>query len=352
MRNISAIFISLVLLLSCIGRLGDSTFDDNQSESPLIPPVINNNQIKDLDGFPLLESMKPTVTPHNSPEFFQYDEEFSNDFEGAGFGSNWEPATHTFETIDFHPSNVETSDGKLKVWIRHNDHMANYGQGRQIHMYFQSGMLKSKKKCTYGYYEARIKGSKVFKGTCSAFWLYNIPWEKVPGSDYQNKVVYNEIDVIELQQVPLDYHIMSTNYHIMVQDKQPDGSYKRKFIRPNDMWGRNECKTTWDSRDDYHLYACENRPDSLIWYIDNVRVASVPNYYWHLPVNVVLSVEPRTPYEKYVNGVRYPVETTEAEADNAGFPCCMEVDYVKVWRRKDYSKFRMSKRMYDPSDFK
>ena len=72
----------------------------------------------------------------------------------------------------------------------------------------------------------------VFKGTCSAFWLYNIPWEKVEGEPYPRKVVYNEIDVVELQQVPKDLHIMSCNYHIMVLK---DDCVSKDFIRPDEM---------------------------------------------------------------------------------------------------------------------
>ena len=307
------------------------------------------DEITAVDGTKLEELSKWTVTPHTNPGLFVQDEAFSNEFDtdGKAYGSNWLAATQTFETIDFHPENVMMKDGNLNVTIRHNEHDAPYGES-SIHMYFQSGMLRSKSKTTYGYYEAKIKGAHVSKGTCSAFWLYNIPWEKVEGEPYPRKVVYNEIDVVELQQVPKDLHIMSCNYHIMVLK---DDCVSKDFIRPDDMWGTNECLVKWDSRDDYHLYACENRPDSIIWYIDNRRVASKPNYYWHLPMYVVLSVEPRTPFEKYVNGERFPVPTTKEQADAAGFPSTMKVDYIRTWRRKDYSQFKSSKREYNPNDF-
>lgn len=140
------------------------------------------DEITAVDGTKLEELSKWTVTPHTNPGLFVQDEAFSNEFDtdGKAYGSNWLAATQTFETIDFHPENVMMKDGNLNVTIRHNEHDAPYGES-SIHMYFQSGMLRSKSKTTYGYYEAKIKGAHVFKGTCSAFWLYNIPWEKVEG---------------------------------------------------------------------------------------------------------------------------------------------------------------------------
>ena len=64
------------------------------------------------------------------------------------------------------------------------------------------GMLNSKGKVTYGYFEARIKGAHVFRGTYPAFWLYSLPGDgKKIKPQKENTVVYNEIDIIELQQV-------------------------------------------------------------------------------------------------------------------------------------------------------
>ena len=66
---------------------------------------------------------------------------------------------------------------------------------------------------------------------------------------------------------------------------------------------------------------------------------------------ITLSMEPRTPFEKWNNGKRYPVPTTKEQADAAGFPSTMKVDYIRTWRRKDYSQFKSNKREYNPEDF-
>ncbi len=352
---IASIVVSTIAIAACSGSLVSNNGGFGDSGNPDDTTEDQNNvsfPITALDGSTLHESLKSVVTPTSHPELFVADEEFSEEFDGDSYSSNWTGRNYTFETVSFDPSNLSVENGNLEIVIKHYEHDAPYGTETK-HLYFQSGLLSSSSKTTYGFYEARIKGSAVFNGTCPAFWLYNVPWEALEDEDnkYENKIVYNEIDVIELQQVASDFHIMSTNYHMMVLNDNGAGDYDKTFVRPDEIFGENESLAEWDSRDDYHIYACESRPDSLIWYIDNQRVASIPNYFWHLPVNITLSMEPRTPFETWIDSVRYPTETTAEEAEAAGFPCTMSVDYIRTWRRTDYSEFESAERNYDPSDF-
>ncbi|MFR9579062.1 MAG: hypothetical protein SNG45_09500, partial [Rikenellaceae bacterium] len=64
---------------------------------------------------------------------------------------------------------------------------------------------------------------------------------------------------------------------------------------------------------------------------------------------VTLSLGMRTPYETYKGG-RQPVPTTAEQAQKAGFPTDMIVDYVRAYRR-DYSKFPSHKRPFNRADF-
>lgn len=65
------------------------------------------------------------------------------------------------------------------------------------------GAVKSIHDGVYGYYEASLKGVKMFPGLSPAFWLYSdghpYPDRNEPGS-----VDYSEIDIVELQQA--DWH--------------------------------------------------------------------------------------------------------------------------------------------------
>ncbi len=67
--------------------------------------------------------------------------------------------------------------------------------------------------------------------------------------------------------------------------------------------GKNEITIKdWNGEKSFHTYAVENRPDSVVFYIDNKRVAAKPNYFWHKDMHLILSLGLRTPFEKYANG--------------------------------------------------
>lgn len=119
----------------------------------------------------------------------------------------------------------------------------------------------------------------------------------------------------------------------------------------------------WNPEDDYHIYAVENRPDSVVFYVDNVRVASKPNLFWHMDMYLTLSLGLRKPFEVYDEwGVRTPVDPDgldRAGLDTVGefvdpdspekFTSVMYVDYVRSWKR-DYSMFESGKRGFTDED--
>ena len=65
----------------------------------------------------------------------------------------------------------------------------------------------------------------------------------------------------------------------------------------------------------------------------NVRweVARKPNQYWHLPMNLTLSLGLRYPH---IGWVGQEMKSVPQAATAEGFPTSMEVDYVRVWERK------------------
>lgn len=300
-------------------------------------------------------------TPYNSDKFEKqvlYSCEFDNGFD-TDFWEN--PKDEKFATWTFLPENVETVDGKLELKIKYDKHTRGSKQ-----LYFTSGMLRSKNKVGYGYYEARIKGADIWPGTCSAFWLYTFPNEIDNSKGKKNDVVYNEIDVIELQQVPKSKFILSQNMHIWVLDQNLKNEQIKAGQYPK--MGKNETTVNWNPEDDYHIYAVENRPDSVVFYVDNVRVASKPNYFWHMDMYLTLSLGLRTPFEKYdADGQRLavnPDDLDKSQLDTEGefvdsasphmFSSVMYVDYIRSWKR-DYSNFESLKRAFtdkDKQDFK
>ncbi len=284
-------------------------------------------------------------TPYNSEEFEALDE-FSCEFDNKIDSDNWNICTDAFAAWSFKTENTTVEDGVLNLTAKYDHHMPNKTQ-----FYFSSGMLRSKEPVTYGYYEARIKGADLWPGVCPAFWLYTLVDRSTVEPREENTVVYNEIDVIEIQQIASNKRMMACNMHIMALKSDGKGGFINDFVTAGKLpeMGQNEFLVDWDAEADYHIYACENRPDSVVFYIDNERVASKPNFFWHMPMYITLSMGMRTPYETYVGG-RQPVATTAEAAEAAGFPTSMKIDYIRSYRR-DYTNFNNNKKAFNRNDF-
>ncbi len=317
-----------------------------------------------LSSLPLLSVAQSTdyytLTPESNPEAFELREEFSDEFEGGWFNTeNWvNPTDFNFAAWSFAPENVEVEDGRLKLNVVYDKHNRPSDKKQ---FYFKSGLLRSRETVGYGYYEAKIKGAELWPGTCTAFWLYTkINPASLPQEE--NFITYNEIDVIEMQQIARDKDILACNMHFSAFVRKEDGELKVKrymagqypHIGQNQFnlskyWGEDH----WVPEDDFHIYGVENRPDSVVFYIDNKRVASKPNYFWHLDMYLCLSLGIRKPFEYYTkDGARFASPTTEQEAEAAGFPATMEIEWIRSYHRKggEYSEeqFPSSKIPFDP----
>ncbi len=283
------------------------------------------------------------ATPHNSEGVFTPDPAYSSEFDGALDNDNFFINEGTQAVWSLKRDNIQFEDGILHVIADYSPYEGE--NGRQF--YLASGMVMSKGLTTYGYFEARIKGADLWPGVCPAFWLTSGGTTPYELTDPENTITYSEIDIIELQQVARDKHIMACNLHTGALIKDEDGNNRVTRLSAGMVpaIGRNEFPVEWEAEDDYHIYACENRPDSVIFYIDNQRVAARPNYYWHLPMYMKISMGIRTPFETYVGG-RQAIPVTAEEAAAAGFPTTTYVDYLRSYTR-DYSSFKSNQKLFD-----
>ncbi|EMI44072.1 kappa-carrageenase [Rhodopirellula sp. SWK7] len=226
--------------------------------------------------------------------------------------------------------NLSQRDGKLFIKARYEPHTH-----RGNRYFYKLGILQSQRKTTYGYFEARIKGCSRFPGLCPAFWLYSNGRDKNPKYP---KVTYSEIDIVEMLQAgwdsdlkrPNEVNRIDCNLHTRVINELG----KEEWIRPQHL--PDVCEHAWDApwdpRDDYHVYACENTPERITWYIDGEKVAEEDNLYWHLPMSVTLTMELRPPLIAWA-GVDGRAPVPDASTPE-GFPTEMSVDYVRCWVRK------------------
>lgn len=223
-------------------------------------------------------------------------------------------------------SNTNQATGKLRIEMVHEPHLRNDRK-----LFYKSGIVRSHAQITYGYFEARIKGCSLFPGACPAFWMYS------DGRKYSGEVRYCEVDFVELQMNELNpetnqrdpvQHI-DMNLHLRLMDE----TGKEKWVRPNsnpDMCAHS-WMAPWDPRDDFHIYGCNVTPQMITWYIDGEAVANEENTYWHLPMNVTLSLGLRHPHIGWQGQNIWPVPQA---ATGEGFPTAMEVDYVRIWEKK------------------
>lgn len=246
---------------------------------------------------------------------------FSDEFNAGPLDvEKWDHDPSDWGTWSWEPGNAYVADSALTLRMLHESHVRN---GQDYH--FTSGIARHRETFTYGYFEARMKASAKGQGTCPAFWMYSIGQ---PDPTEEGGVKYCEIDAIEIFQVPNELQRLEMNLHARILQ---DG--KLTWIRPGQghtELTHNTWVAPWDPRDEYHTYGVWNRVDSIFWYVDGIERGAKKNHYWHLPMHLTVSMGLRTPYEKYINGVRtvMPYPDTVSEP---GFPTEMYCDYVRVW---------------------
>ncbi len=248
-------------------------------------------------------------------------DDFSDEFNANELDLvKWDRDVRDWGTWSWEPSNAYLTDSALTLRMVHDQHIRSNRT-----FYFTSGILRNRETTTYGYFETRIKASAKGQGTCPAFWMYSVG-QPVPTEE--GGVQYSEIDVIEIFQVPYDTQRLEMNLHARIIE---DGTltWKRPGQGDRDLT-HNTWLAPWDPRDEYHTYGVWNRLDSIFWYVDGVQRGAKKNYYWHLPMHLTVSMGLRTPYERYIRGVRTVMPFPDSVPE-PGFPTEMFCDYVRVW---------------------
>lgn len=284
--------------------------------------VVYIDQIGLFETEPVIDTSEVIYSPILNPELdWPMNEEFSDEFNNPEMNLTiWDNDVNDWGTWSWEPYNAVIKDSVLALKMQQEQHT----RGGQDY-YFTSGIVQSRETITYGYFETRIKATDKGQGTCPAFWVTS----KVQNqTTFDGEIRYSEIDGVEIFQEPYQYRKLEMNLHARIME---DGVLTWKRPGQGDIeLCYNGWEAPWDPRDDYHTYAFWNRLDSIFWYVDGIQRGAKKNYYWHLPMHVTVSLGLRTPYEKYIDGVRtvmpYPDSVPEP-----GFPSEMFCDYVRIW---------------------
>ena len=269
---------------------------------------------------------------------WEFASDLSDEFNGPEIDLNkWNIDTEDWGVWSWEPENAFQKNGFIHLQMVQETHQ----RGNNT-FHYKSGIARSRKTITYGYFEARVKGCSRYPGACPAFWLYSRGWDNRYHARDNQTVTYSEIDVVELQQCEWDFETkkyfdvdrIDCNLHAVLLMNG-----KRQWIRPHayPAMCKNEYDAPWDPREDYHVYAVENTQKQVVWYIDGQEVARKTNLYWHLPMHVTLSLGLRYPFVKYEDARQLPVPE---ETTSEGFPTTMSVDYVRVWRNSQAASER------------
>ncbi|WP_066627798.1 family 16 glycosylhydrolase [Labilibacter marinus] len=289
---------------------------------------------------PLVAQEKPVSHPDM---MWNLKTDYSDEFnEGTLDVSKWNTDVRDWGTWSWEPSNAYVKDNALTLQMVQKEHTRKVS-GADKKFYFTSGIAQISKEITYGYFETRIKASAKGQGTCPAFWLYSVGQ---PTPTEEGGVQYCEIDAIEIFQIANQLKRLEMNLHTRIIENG-ELTWKRPG-QGNTELCHNSWDAPWDPRDEYHTYGVLNRPDSIFWYVDGIERGKKKNYYWHLPMHVTVSMGLRTPYEKYINGVRTVMEYPESSPE-PGFPTEMYCDYVRVWEAP--AQIIVDKNKYENSSF-
>lgn len=257
----------------------------------------------------------------DSGNTWEINTDFSDEFNGSGIDAEkWNTDVRDWGTWSWEPENATSPDTVLALKMQQKQHTRG---GTEY--YFTSGIAQREETITYGYFEARIKASDKGQGTCPAFWLYSVG-QPIPTEE--GGVQYCEIDAIEIFQIPNQLKRLEMNLHTRIMENG-ELTWKRPGQGDSELT-HNSWDAPWDPRDEFHTYAVWNRVDSIFWYVDGIQRGAKKNYYWHLPMHLTVSMGLRTPYEKYIDGVRTVMPYPESNPE-PGFPTEMYCDYVRVW---------------------
>jgi len=284
-----------------------------------------------------------TLTIYAAPVPFQVDpspdqqwellSDFSDEFNAEKIDpERWDIHHRPWGDRAWRSHNVWQTEGNLILQAQYHPHRGKNNN----RYYYTTGMLQSQQQITYGYFEARVKAADIFPGFTTAFWLYS---NGSRNPDYPH-ITYAEIDIVELLQGLWNRETRKNNKPNYIDCNL----HTREIQNGKEIWRRpeqwpeiceNHYEAPFDPRDGFHIYACENTPEKITWFIDGIAVASVTNHNWHLPMTVTLNLEPRPPLIRWGKPGEEDRVPVRRASKSKGFPITAEVDYIRVWRHKD-----------------
>ncbi len=170
---------------------------------------------------------------------------------------------------------------------------------------------------TFGRIEARIKMPEG-AGLWSAFWMRP-----------EDERIYGELE--EPAEIDIAESIDGTAR--MSTGIMRYGDWKHKFFEGAQYFFPKD-----ENRMDFHTYALEWTPDEMKWYVDNRCFQVVDSWEDEADVDPLGYVKPApfdVPFYIVLNLGVVDAFDRKVDFSNTKFPASMEVDYVRVYQKKD-----------------
>ncbi len=250
------------------------------------------------------------------PRDFILNEQFSDEFDSGALDRNkwydFSPEWHGRKPGYFDRKNVSLHNGMLQLAARELSAM-EVSEENKVRGYdrFSTAFVRSRQRLLYGYFEMRFQAMN--SSVSSAFWLndpLDSPAKYRPG-DYSE-----EIDIFEVfgksheekdaeHKYFMTLHRFATPY---VETKVNFQDTKSGAVHWNPSNFSTEFRTAgflWNS-------------DTLIWYLDGIKLWEQPNLFYHRPLYVNIDSEVMLEW----TGLPKTKE----------LPSIFSVDYIRVWQ--------------------
>jgi len=247
---------------------------------------------------------------------------FTDEFNKKGLNPEkwWDfnPAWVGRKPAFFARENVKVKKGSLLLTARaQNPKKVSVENKVRGYDQFTTATIKSKTRIKYGYFEARCKTMKA--SVCNAFWLYD-PLDAA--AKYSAGSFSEEIDIFELFGKPTKKENERTFFATVHRMETP---YVESLVKSKQTPMENKSfnmKVPFDFYADFHVYGLLWTPTEMKWYLDGKEVFSRKNDYFTTALYLMFDCEIMAAWAGL--------------PDKEDLPATFEVDYVRVWKHKDW----------------
>ena len=264
----------------------------------------------------------------SQPGEWVFDRAVSDEFDAPSFdhGKWWDftPWWRGRREYVNRAANVVQRDGCLELWAKRIPEAEQEYEDREQGFWpYTCGIVKSKAKVKYGYFEVRAKGTAA--EVRNAFWLYDPlsdgigrPWPKYARGSHSEEIdIYEFVGRFQDEAKKRPYQICAAVHRF--ETPYVEGvvnAYQTPLLHKN---GAKD--VDWRPSDGYHTYGLLWTPEEIVWYVDGEAYHRRPNDHYHTPLHVMIDVE----IAKWRGA-------EPEKIDAATLPAVHSIDYFRYWK--------------------